>query len=122
MFSLFCSVLFCRALKISQCPATAAGGITAKSGPQIDQSNCTIRQNECSPYNKNIYLINSFFLVTNYKREIVHYFSYHIFQVSCNFEEVKSKYFPDFDIKAELDKELLTSVQDSPKRKHGLKK
>ena len=30
---------------------TAAEGITAKSGPQIDQSDCTIRQNECLPYN-----------------------------------------------------------------------
>ena len=29
--------------KISQCPATAAEGITAKSGPQIDQSDCRIR-------------------------------------------------------------------------------
>ena len=26
---------------------TAAEGITAKSGPQIDLSDCTIRQNEC---------------------------------------------------------------------------
>ena len=30
---------------------TAAESITAKSGPQIDQSDCTIRQNECLPYN-----------------------------------------------------------------------
>ncbi|XP_028392300.1 protein virilizer homolog isoform X2 [Dendronephthya gigantea] len=42
--------------------------------------------------------------------------------VSCDFEEVKTKYFPDFDIKAELEKGLLSSVPDSPKRKHGLKK
>ncbi|CAB4009510.1 Hypothetical predicted protein, partial [Paramuricea clavata] len=42
--------------------------------------------------------------------------------VNCDFEEVKTKYFPDFDIKAELEKELQSSVQDSPKRKHGFKK
>ena len=43
-------------------------------------------------------------------------------QVSCDFEDVKTKYFPDFDIKAELEKGLMSSEQDSPKRKHGLKK
>ncbi|XP_046843744.1 protein virilizer homolog [Xenia sp. Carnegie-2017] len=42
--------------------------------------------------------------------------------VNCNFEDIKNKYFPDFDIKAELDKGLMMSVEDSPKRKHGLKK
>ncbi len=34
---------------------TAAEGITAKSGPQINQSDCTIHQNKCLPYNKDSY-------------------------------------------------------------------
>ncbi len=39
---------------------TAAEGITAKFGPQIDQSDCAIRQNECLPYNKFSYRISYF--------------------------------------------------------------
>ena len=38
---------------------TAAEGITAKSGPQIDLSDCTIRQNECLPYTINNHNLRS---------------------------------------------------------------
>ena len=39
-------------------PHRTAEGITAKSGPQIDQSDCAIWQNIRLPYNKKIYLLD----------------------------------------------------------------
>ena len=62
---MFCTVLFCSVLKILQCPATAAEGITAKSGPQIDQSDYKIGQNECLAYNKVYYYMETKILNMN---------------------------------------------------------